>query len=334
MATYNFTLTLTETSPGSGPYYSAYYTTASVYVPITPNPIVYLPSVGTSVNVVADLLTTSFKLEDYPGGPCDTCNTSSVTFVTPPTASILGFCYSAYNSGSSILSASYTGSTGEGGIIRTQTLEGGVTSNFCVMSGSSITFQTPLLITECGYSCQVDAVCLGCGAYNPPTEGYIIAQCTGSTKYNVTFNTTSSITIGTVVSGSVFSGCYYVSSSFTGSDAQFDFLSASLFNVYADCATCAYIPPPYKWYATRGFETAEMACIGQLNEQVVWSNSASIVNTETFMYTDPGLTIPFSSGDPFFYCYSRTGVIGDGSWTAGLTSYFAPGMVSNTLYCG
>jgi hypothetical protein len=332
MATYNFTLTLTETSPGSGPYYSAYYTTASVYIPVTPNPIVYLPSVGTSVNVFADLLTTSFKLEDYPGGACDTCDTSSVTFVTPPTASILGFCYSAYNSGSTTLSASYTASTGEGGGIQTRTVGAGVYANFCVMSGSAFTIQSPLLITNCGYSCQEDAVCVGCGQFIPPINGFTIAQCTGSTKYNITFNTTSSITIGTVVSGSDFAGCYYVSSSFTSSAANFNFISSSLSNVYVDCATCAYIPPPYTWYASNGYATAFDACIGQNATYIVYSNSASIVNTETFMYTDPALTTPFSVS-PFFYSYSRTGTVGDGSWIAGLTSYFNPGQVTNTAAC-
>jgi hypothetical protein len=330
MATYNFTLTLTETSPGSGPYYSAYYATASnfAYTPVLPNPIVYLPSVGTSVNVVADLLTTSFKLEDYPGGPCDTCNTSSVTFVTPPTASILGFCYSAYNSGSSNLSASFTGSTGEGGIIRTVTVGAGTTANFCVMTGSAFTIQTPLLLTECGYSCQVDAVCLGCGTFVPPIEGWTIAQCTGSTQYNITFNTTSSITIGTVVSGSDYTGCYYVSSSFTGSAAQFNFLSSSIFNTYVDCATCAYIPPPYKWYASINYSTAFDACIGQFPDQILWSNSSSLVNNQTYMYTDPGLTTPYNG---LFNSYSRIGVPGDGTWSAAETD--ALGKITGVTPC-
>ena len=146
--------------------------------------------------------------------------------------------------------------------------------------------------------------------------------------------TTSSITIGTVLSGSSFSGCYFVSSSFTGPVANFNYLSESLYNVYVDCTACAYLPPPYTWYASLPYTTADDACIGQINNRTVYSNLPTIVSTETFMYTDPGLTIPFSAGNPQFYSYSRTGVIGDGSWTAGLTSFFAPGMVTNTQYCG
>jgi len=330
MATFNYTLTLTETSPGSGPYYSAYYATASnfAYTPVLSNPTVYLPSVGTSVNVVADSLATSFKLQDYPGGPCDTCDTSSVAFYAAPTASILGFCFSAYNSGSTTLSASYTASTGEGGGIQTRTVGAGVYANFCVMSGSAFTIQSPLLITNCGYSCQVDAVCVGCGQFIPPINGFTIAQCTGSTKYNVTFNTTSSITIGTVVSGSDFAGCYYVSSSFTSSAANFNFLSSSLSNVYVDCATCAYIPPPYKWYASINYSTAFDACIGQFPDQILWSNSASLVNNQTFIYTDPGLTTPYNG---LFNSYSRIGVPGDGTWSAAETD--ATGKITGTTPC-
>jgi hypothetical protein len=333
MATLNFLLTLTETSPGSGPYYSAFYATESntAYTPVTSNPVVYLPTVGSSTYVVADTQTTSFKLFDYPGGACDTCNTSSVTFVTPPTASQLSFCYSAYNSGSIAgpsLSASYTASNGEGGGIKTITVGGGVYANFCVLSGSSITAQSPLLITECGYSCEVDTVCVGCGQFIPPINGWTIAQCTGSTKYNITFDTTSSITIGTVVSGSDFNGCYFVSSSFTGSAANFNYISSSLFNVYADCTACAYRPPPYQWYASSNYATAFDACIGQSPNQILWSNSASLVNTQTYMYTDPGLTTPYNG---LFNSYSRTGTVGDGSWAAAETD--SNGMITGVTPC-
>jgi hypothetical protein len=332
MATLNFTLTLTETSPGSGPYYSAFYATASntAYTPVIPDPVVYLPTVGSSVNVIADSQTTSFKLFDYPGGACDTCNTSSVTFVTPPTASQLSFCYSAYNSGSiggPSYTVSYTASNGEGGTIKTISVSGSSYANFCVKSGSAFTIQSPLLVTECGYSCEVDSVCLGCGQFVPPINGWIIAQCTGSQKYNVTFNTSQSIAIGNAVSSSLFSGCYFVSSSFTASEASFNYISASVI-VYADCATCAYLPPPYTWYASSNYATAFDACIGQAPNQILYSNSSSLVNTQTYMYTDPGLTTPYNG---LFNSYSRTGTVGDGSWAAAETD--SNGMITGVTPC-
>ena len=337
MADNIYRITLVKQGVSSGPQYTLSYDTGSsgVYIPVPGVNPVTLADVPDSIDFIADQQATSFKLSDYPGGGCDTCDTSSIDAVPaplPPTP--LCFCYYAQNLTSGSVTVSYTNCANSA---TSSIIPSGSIDFVCARSGSTPS-GTGLLVVSCGSSCIETSQCINCGYIPvppaPQINGWTIAQCTGSTKYNITFNTTSSITVGTVVSGSDFAGCYFVSSSFTGSVGSFNYISSSLFRVYDSCTACAYVPPPYTWYATRGFETAEMACIGQLNEQIVYSNSASIVNTETFMYTDPGLTIPFSSGNPFFYCYSRTGVIGDGSWTAGLTSYFAPGMVSNTLYCG
>jgi hypothetical protein len=163
------------------------------------------------------------------------------------------------------------------------------------------------------------------------SAAYTIENClTSSIKYNVTLYSTQPYDIGNAISGSVFgNGCYFLSASYSGA---LNFETASV-DVFTDCYTCRYGYPPYKWYASQGYATADDACIGQYPQTIVYSNLATIVSTQTYMYTDPALTIPFSP-TPFFYSYSRTGVPADGSWTAGLTSYFAPGQVSNTLYCG
>jgi hypothetical protein len=339
MANNNFILQLTSNSPGDSNYYTVTYTTASVYIPVVSGSPAYLPHVGSLATVVADQQATAFKLANYPGGDCNTCNTSSVAIVPPPPSpSTYCYGYSVVNNTSSSLNVSYVTCSGAP---FTSSIASASFLDICVFQNTTVT-GAGLSIVNCSSSCGPGNVFINCNMPPtpvpppppaPPVYGWAITQCTGSNVYYITFNTTSSITVGTVVSGSDYSGCYYVSASYTGSSsASFNFISSSIYKVYADCAACAYQPPPYKWYASNGYATAFDACIGQFPNQILWSNSASIVNTQTFMYTDPALTIPFSS-TPFFYSYSRTGTVGDGSWTAGLTSYFAPGMVSNSEVC-
>ena len=83
MADNLYKIILTQKGVGSGPQYTVYYDTGSsgAYTPVlTGNPVT-LPTVGSYVYVLADQLATSFKLSDYPGGPCDTCSTSSTAVV-------------------------------------------------------------------------------------------------------------------------------------------------------------------------------------------------------------------------------------------------------------
>ena len=157
------------------------------------------------------------------------------------------------------------------------------------------------------------------------SAAYTIAACTGSTKYNVTLYSTQPYDIGDAISGSLFpSGCYYISSSYSGA---LDFETASV-DVYTNCLTCRYGYPPYKWYASRNFPTAFDACVGQLNEQTLWSNLPYLENNVTYMYTDPALTIPFNG---LFNAYSRTGISADNSWAAAETD--ATGKITGVTIC-
>jgi hypothetical protein len=157
------------------------------------------------------------------------------------------------------------------------------------------------------------------------SAAYTIAQCTGSTKYNVTLYSAQTYDIGDAVSGSLFpSGCYYISSSYSGA---LDFETASV-DVYTNCLTCRYGYPPYTWYASQNYATAGDACIGQLNEQTLYSNLPYLENLVTYMYTDPALTIPYNG---LFNSYSRTGISADGSWAAAETD--ANGRITGVTVC-
>jgi hypothetical protein len=337
MADNIYRITLTDKGVGSGPQYTLFYDTGSsgAYTPVLGVNPVTLPDVGDSIDFIADQQATSFKLSDYPGGPCDTCSTSSIAVVPaplPPTQ--LCFCYYAQNLTSGSVTVNYTNCANN---VTSSIISSGSVDFVCARSGSTPS-GTGLLVVSCGSSCSETIQCLNCG-FIPPTptptptpipliNGFTIAQCTGSTKYNITFNTTSSITVGTVVSGSDFAGCYFVSSSFTGSVGSFNYISSSLYNVYSTCFECAYLPPPYTWYASSNYATAFDACIGQAPNQILYSNSSSLINTQTFMYTDPGLTTPYNG---LFNSYSRIGVSGDGSWAAAETD--ATGMITGVTPC-
>ena len=83
MADNIYKITLSQKGAGSGPQYTVFYDTGSsgAYTPVlTGNPVT-LPTVGSYVYILADQQATSFKLSDYPGGGCDTCNTSSIAVV-------------------------------------------------------------------------------------------------------------------------------------------------------------------------------------------------------------------------------------------------------------
>lgn len=324
MATNVFKITLTEKGAGSGPQYTVYYDTGSsgAYTPILVGNPVSLPDVGDFVYVVADNQATSFKLSDYPGGPCDTCSTSSIATVpAPPSPTPLCFCYYVYNPTAGALPAFWTNCSNTA---TSSMVPASQYAYLCAANGDT-PYGTSLIFGVCGSSCSSEPQCSNCGESNIK-EGWLVAQCSGSTTYKITFNTTSSIAVGTVFSGSgALSGCWNVSASYTG---LLDFESASLYKVYETCDACSYLPPPYKWYASNNYATAFDACIGQFPNQILWSNSASLVNTQTYMYTDPGLTTPYNG---LFNSYSRTGVVGDNSWAAAETD--VNGMITAVTPC-
>jgi len=157
------------------------------------------------------------------------------------------------------------------------------------------------------------------------SNAYTIASCTGSITYNVTLFSTQPYDIGDAISGSLFpSGCYYISSSYSGA---LDFETASV-DVYSNCLTCKYGYPPYKWYASQNYATAFDACVGQFPDQILWSNLPYLENNVTYMYTDQALTIPFNG---LFNSYSRTGVPADFTWAAAETD--ATGKITGVTVC-
>jgi hypothetical protein len=324
MANNVFKITLTEKGAGSGPQYTVYYDTGSsgAYTPVlTGNPVT-LANVGDYVYMIVDNQATSFKLSDYPGGPCDTCSTSSIATVpAPPSPTPLCFCYYVYNSTSGSLTASWTNCAN---VATSSIVPSAQFAYLCAANGSTPT-GAGLTFGACGSSCSGESQCTNCGENNI-VDGWAVAQCSGSTTYKVTFNTTSSIAVGTVFSGSgALTGCWNVTAAFRGA---VDYSNVVLFNTYETCYNCSYEPPPYRWYASSNYSTAFDACIGQFPNQILWSNSASLVNTQTYMYTDPGLTTPYNG---LFNSYSRTGVPADGTWAAAETD--VNGMITGVTPC-